>query len=1740
MKQNLLPFTLFAAQTKLLTKKYLSFINQVVHSDPAAGRDTASPLIDIPVKANFMDRKLYVLQKSAITKIAAFVFSVVFYTNLLLAQTVNSVSIQSAPTIPASNLISNGGFETGAPPAGTWYQWAKASNPCNHPISSWTVASPASNSGTNVQNGTVPIRYCTWGGFNTVGSQQRFYEVYSTTDLACERTVATSQPADVTFISTGLASSNGGNYLYFGNNNTYYGLPAPTWSAAGNWARVFADNTSTAGWTGPGTVSINQNVNTTSGTSYALEFWVAGEDLLHKDGMFEVDLQSSGVATPYKMFLRIPNFDPAHDNAGAFYYRIVFMAGAGTSTNIKFINYSHIQRHDALSRNTTWSSYLANDEYTSELLLDDVRMMEMPSISCPGNLLLNPSFEITSTNITPPPINTFYTPASWVAPQRCYADHDWLRPDGIGHIGLFGTGNSVASQNVTVTVGNFYSLTLYSAMHVPLVNQGRAVLQYYDASNNPIGTGVQHTVTHDWDVDSTFAGPYSLALPAAPANASYVRITLENQNPTASGESVKFDALCLTTAAPISISGNVFNDANGLADNIVNGTGTNGGGLFANLVNGSGDVVVSASVSVGGIYNFGSVPSAAYSIILTTTSQTVGAPLSTATLPNGYMATGENNCITTANCTGNDGLANGVLSLGVVTTDITQANFGVTQAGYIYIHKKAIDELSSKNFSFNISGGSTSVGTILLNDSSETNIPVQDIGASQNGRLWAVGLNNNILYYREPGTTAWIATAVTNAERVDGGQGNDCYYVTTTNNVRFYDATTNTNTQVYNGGAAIDVGCAWDGLPYIIANGNRLYHYVGTGNNTHGTATWPQVGTSTNNTNVDGDPTTGDAIVSKTDRNVWRITSAGTATSLGRPTNAGVVANANDIAVDANGAIFSVYSATSSVTSSPGSYPFKWISGTTWSSDETTGGNATPGSGKITAGLGGQAWLLEGTVGSFLYGTIFSRTNNNGTFFWYDNEWVRSGGSTSNAIMIPVIAGTYTLTETLPGGWDLTAIDIYDPTNNSSSVVATQVSTLNVAAGEVVHVNYTNQQVSTVSAALNCGTNVVENFSSGTNTFGNPLSGITSYHYQQANKVDDGYYTLQKNTSAWTNTTITDHTGLTDGYFLSVNASFTKNEFYRKRVTGIIVGASYTLSFWAVDLSPTSILRPNVTLGIADISSGATINSVNTGSITATTWQQFSFVFTATSGTVDLFIANNGQGGWGNDIAIDDIAFNLTPITTPVTTVTHSSCAASGSITVTSPVGVAYEYSINGTTFQSSTSFTNVAPGIYTVTARYVGSTCTATRQDTVKAAICGNVYNDADGLTDNSVNGTGTNTGTTVYAILYNKTTGAVLDSAIIAADGTFILGAVPGNDYDVYISTTPVTIGQTAVPVVTLPAGWVSTGENLGAGAGSDGTINSILSLGVVNASVNNANFGIERTPLADPKSATISNPAVNQLITLNGGSNPPFLTGSDPEDLPTGGNLSSKQIAITSLPTNGQLWYNGVQITSPGNIPNFNPSLLQFKATGSGYTSTTFRYSYIDAAGVASTPANYTLNWSIALPITLVNFRGTSKGCYNAELVWNTTEEINAKHFIIERRSAGGNTFDALDTIPAAGSNSTYHDIDNVSITGKTLYRLKMVDMDGQFKYSHFILVSVNCEGRQLIVTYPNPVKDKLQVSGTVAGDKLVLYNSAGQRLNIFQISGSQFELPVMYYTPGLYKLVIINNTGENIYTGNIIIQ
>jgi uncharacterized membrane protein len=70
-------------------------------------------------------------------------------------------------------------------------------------------------------------------------------------------------------------------------------------------------------------------------------------------------------------------------------------------------------------------------------------------------------------------------------------------------------------------------------------------------------------------------------------------------------------------------------------------------------------------------------------------------------------------------------------------------------------------------------------------------------------------------------------------------------------------------------------------------------------------------------------------------------------------------------------------------------------------------------------------------------------------------------------------------------------------------------------------------------------------------------------------------------------------------------------------------------------------------------------------------------------------------------------------ISVSATSAETDACATDGSITVTASGSSNLTYSINGTSFQSSNTFSNVAKGTYTVTVRNAGG-CTGTAQVTV------------------------------------------------------------------------------------------------------------------------------------------------------------------------------------------------------------------------------------------------------------------------------------------------------------------------------------------------------------------------------------------------------------------------------------------
>jgi trimeric autotransporter adhesin len=150
------------------------------------------------------------------------------------------------------------------------------------------------------------------------------------------------------------------------------------------------------------------------------------------------------------------------------------------------------------------------------------------------------------------------------------------------------------------------------------------------------------------------------------------------------------------------------------------------------------------------------------------------------------------------------------------------------------------------------------------------------------------------------------------------------------------------------------------------------------------------------------------------------------------------------------------------------------------------------------------------------------------------------------------------------------------------------------------------------------------------------------------------------------------------------------------------------------------------------------------------------------------------------------------------------------------------------------------------------------------------------------------------------------------------------------------------------------------------------------------------------------------------------------------------------------------------------------------------------YVLQADITSFSSFYFENPSnIVLPLELVSFKGILKN-NDAHLNWESANENNTSHFIVERSIAGQN-FEAIGKVNATGnatgSKYGYIDYDAEKQSSSTVYyRLKMVDKDKAFTYSQIISLNI-VQSNMPITAYPNPVNDVLNLKLSVASSERI---------------------------------------------------
>ena len=172
----------------------------------------------------------------------------------------------------------------------------------------------------------------------------------------------------------------------------------------------------------------------------------------------------------------------------------------------------------------------------------------------------------------------------------------------------------------------------------------------------------------------------------------------------------------------------------------------------------------------------------------------------------------------------------------------------------------------------------------------------------------------------------------------------------------------------------------------------------------------------------------------------------------------------------------------------------------------------------------------------------------------------------------------------------------------------------------------------------------------GTGTTQTPLpAGTTTYTFSSATP-NDGFYTVSSSTAFFDWHDVPDHTeGDTNGKCLIVNADFTAGEFYRTTIIGLCENTSYEFSAFLINLSRSTgcggnNIPINVRFEIWDDTDTTLLASGDTGEIDAQAtpnWEQYGLVFQTLPAQTEVILKmrNNGAGGCGNDLAIDDIVF---------------------------------------------------------------------------------------------------------------------------------------------------------------------------------------------------------------------------------------------------------------------------------------------------------------------------------------------------------------------------------------------------------------------------------------------------------------------------------------------------------------------
>lgn len=538
-----------------------------------------------------------------------------------------------------------------------------------------------------------------------------------------------------------------------------------------------------------------------------------------------------------------------------------------------------------------------------------------------------------------------------------------------------------------------------------------------------------------------------------------------------------------------------------------------------------------------------------------------------------------------------------------------------------------------------------------------------------------------------------------------------------------------------------------------------------------------------------------------------------------------------------------------------------------------------------------------------------------------------------------------------------------------------------------------------------------------------------------------------------------------------------------------------------------------------------------TYSINGTTFQSGTTFTGLASGTYTVWVKDNNQ-------CFSTVSVTVSNTPMPIVTAYTLSAAcgnSNGSIVALGSGGASpYQYSIDGSSFQSSSTFTGVTAGAYTVTIKDANG-CLNTSGVSVANLTAPSLTASSVSSTCFNPNGTITGTGTGGTPPLQYSIDGFTFQSSgsfTGVASGTYTVtvkdanGCIATKFVDVANVAGPSTLTSTVLDATCGNTNGKITASASGGTAplqysidGSifqSGTVFNSVAAGTYTLWVKDANSctktlsvivvnleGPNVTASPSPSSCFSNDGTIT--ATATGGTG--VITYSNNGGIYQADNiftgLAAGSYTINAKDANGCIATTTVAVgtvggpsltaaasssgcgdgtitaSALGGLPPYQYSLdgLTFQSSNvfTCLLAGTYTVTIEDANGCIST---YVVGITTILPISLLYFNAV--GEKNAvDLTWSTASEINSHFFIVEKLK-GEEGFEPFDTVDAAGNSLSaryYFTYDYQPVNGTNYYRLKQTDLSGDYKYSP--VVSVDFVSTAVFQLYPNPAGEQVTI-------------------------------------------------------------